>query len=330
MEFQSIVNILVCVVFHFATSGIPKAYGNVAESRGDEWRCTHDELYTRGGDMFKCESYHNQQYLEKMSEIYEDGAFDLQEACKFTNDVAFALRRECPLKFAQECLPDYVYSFITNIYDALKLDCNHPTPYFNSTLINQNEVQAVIKELKDNCKNDPLCPFGFFIFDQQCSDAERLESFYKVTECSIWTLAFGLPSDATEKYLSFKKGEKGDVSICKTLSYTLDACFKENECFSQREMGMARDLVATIYKTVMEPLTLIANKFGSLTDFVEFVNNDVTLKWNDHTITLPISFVREVLRLVEWLDVEVFYYNTYGCELNPFNDLMGNRFSGSP
>ena len=82
-------------------------------------------------------------------------------------------------------------------------------------------------------------------------------------------------------------------------------------------MGMARDLVATTYKTIMEPLTLIANEFESLTDFVEFVNNNVNLKWNDHTITLPISFVREVLGLVEGLDDAISDYNRDDCELNP-------------
>ena len=82
----------------------------------------------------------------------------------------------------------------------------------------------------------------------------------------------------------------------------------------------------------MEPLSMIANEFGSLTEFVDFVNNDVALKWNDHTITLPIFFVREVRRflMISRLDDAVIDYNTYGCELNPFNDLIGNRFSDSP
>jgi len=309
MEFQSIVNTLVCVVFLFATSGIPTAFGHVAGSRGDEWRCNHDQLYAAGGKMFECESFFIQQYLEVMSENYKNGTFDLQEACKIHNVIAFEERRYCPLKFAEACLPDYFSDFINNLYDTLTLDCNHPTPYFNSTLINQNELQTVIKELKENCKNDPLCPFGFFNFDKQCSDAERLESFYKVTDCSYWNLIFGPPWHANEKYLSFKKG---DDEFCKVLSYMFNACFNENESFSQREMGMGRDLVTTSYKTIMEPLSMIADEFGSLTEFVEFVNNDVTLKWNDHTITLPISFVREVLRLVEGFDV-VFALNVANC-----------------
>ena len=313
MEFQSIVNALVCVVFVFATSGIPTAFGHVAGSRGDEWRCNHDQLYAAGGKMFECQNFFIQQYLGVMYENYKNGSFDLQEACKIHNVIAFEQSRYCPLKFADACLPDYFSNFINNLYDALTLDCNHPTPYYL-----QNKFETAMKELKENCKNYPLCPFGFFNFDKQCSDAERLEAFYKVTDCSFWTFVFGLPSDAI---MDFKKG---DDEICKTLTYMLDVCFNENECFSQRELGMGRDLVATSYKTIMEPLSMIANEFGSLTEFVEFVNNDVALKWNDHTITLPISFVREVLRflMISRLDDAVVDYNTYGCELNPFNDLI--------
>ena len=203
MEFQSIVNTLVCVVFLFATSGIPTTFGHAAGSRGDESKCNHNQLYAAGGKMFECESFFIQQYLEAMSKNYKNGAFDLQEACKIHNVIAFEQRRSCPLKFTDACLPDYFSDFINNLYDTLTLDCNHPTPYFNSTLIDQNELQTVIKELKENCKNDPLCPFGFFNFDKQCSDAERLESFYKVTDCSFWNLAFAPVSDATEKHLSF-------------------------------------------------------------------------------------------------------------------------------
>jgi len=320
MEFPSIVNILVSVVFRFATSGIPTAFGNAAESRISIPNCNHDQLYAEGAKMFKCESDHIQQYLVVMSENYKNGAFDLQEACKIHNEIGLEQGRNCPLNFVNACLPGYYIDVINNFYDALRLDCNHPTPYFNSTLINQNELQALVSDLKDDCKNEPLCSFRFFKFDKQCPDAERLESIYKVGDCSFWTLVFGLQSDATEKHLSFKKGGKGDPEFCKTLSYMLDVCFKENECFSQREMGMARDLVAAAYKTVMEPFAMIANEFGSLTDFMEFVNNDVTLKWNDHTITLPNSFVREVLRYVEELDKYILDYNTDDCELNPDND----------
>ena len=102
----------------------------------------------------------------------------------------------------------------------------------------------------------------------------------------------------------------------------LDECFKENDCFSQREMEMARNLVAAPYKIGMESLTIITDQwaFGSLVDFVEFLHNDVTWKWNDYTIPyLPISFdpsspiLRQVLNM---LDRAVLDYNTEDCELN--------------
>ena len=307
MEFQSIVSLLVCVVFFFATSGIPTAFANVAESRIATSKCTHDQLYTAGGEMLKCESHYIHQYLVALSKIYENGAFDLQEACEIHNEIVFDERRECALNFAQSCFPNYISDFITKLYDVLTLNCNHPTPNFNFTFFDQNEVQAVMKELIENCKNDPNCPQGFFSFDKQCSAIERLESLYKIDQC-MNSIIVGQSFD--------------DITPCKTLSKALDECFKENDCFSQREMEMARNLVAAPYKIGMESLTIITDQwaFGSLVDFVEFLHNDVTWKWNDYTIPyLPISFdpsspiLRQVLNM---LDRAVLDYNTEDCELN--------------
>jgi len=321
MEFQSIVNILVCVIFLFAISGIPTAFGNVAESRIATSKCTHDQLYTAGGEMLKCESDHTYRYLVTMSEIYQNGDFDLQEACKITNEITLDQRKECSLNFAGSCLPDYIPSFITNLYDALRLDCNHPTPYFNSSSNHQDELQAVFGKLWEDLENDPNFPSGFVSFDKQCKGFKRLVSLDKVNQC-ISSIIYGQSFDATEKYLTFNDYEQlDDIKPCKTLSKVLDECFEENECFSQREMGMARDLVATIYKTVMEPLTMIANKFGSLIEFVAFVHNEVTLKWNGHIIEVPISAVFNPYIPIAWqvlvlVDHSVSDYNTDDCELN--------------
>ena len=271
MEFQYIVNILVCISFLFATSGIPTAIGNVAESRIATSKCTHDQLYSAGGEMLKCDRDHINQYLVSMYEIYENGDFDVQEACKITNEIALDQRKECALDFAGSCLPDYFSDFITNLYDALTLDCNHPTPYFNSTSNHLYELQAVFEKLSENVENDPNFPF--ISFDKQCTIMKRHESLGKVDQC-ISQIISGQSFYAIEDYLRFNDYRiLDDIKPCQTLSKVLDECFKENECFSQREMGMARDLVATLYKTAMEPLTLITNKFGGLMEFVAFVHN---------------------------------------------------------
>jgi len=321
MEFQSIVNVLVCAVFLFAISGIPKAFGNVAESRIATSKCTHDPLYFAGGEMFRCDSDHIHRYLVTMSEIYENGDFDVQEACKITNEIALDQRKECALNFAGSCLPDYISDFITNLYDALTLDCSHPTPYFNSTSNHQDKLQVVFEKLSENRENDPNFPFGFISFDKQCTTMKRQESLDKVDQCMSEMIS-GQSFDAIEKYLTFNDYEKlDDIKPCKTLSKVLDECFKANECFSQREMRMARDLVAALYKSVMEPLTLIANKFGSLIEFVDFVHNKVTLKWNDHKIEVPVSAVFDPNIPIAWqvlvlVDHTVSDYNADDCELN--------------
>jgi len=263
--------------------------------------------------MLKCESKYIQQYMVAMSEIYENGVFDLQEACKVTNEIALDQSKECAVDFAQSCFPDYISDFITKLYDVLTLDCNHPTPYFNSTLIDQNELQAVMKELIENCENDPNCPLGFFSLDKQCSTMERWESLDKINECEN-SIIFGQSFDEIENHFS--------ITNCKTLSKVLDECYKEDDCFSQREMEMARNLVAALYKIGMETLTLITDQwaFGSLVDFVEFLHNDVTLKWNDHTIPyLPISLdpsIPIVRQVLDVLDHAVSDYNSEDCELN--------------
>ena len=86
-------------------------------------------------------------------------------------------------------------------------------------------------------------------------------------------IIFGQSFDATERYLRLnEEGDLGDKWVCKTLGKVLDECFDENECLSQREMDMTRDIIATIYKIGMELFTMIASPFGSISDFADFVN----------------------------------------------------------
>jgi len=329
MEPQSIVGILLCVVFLLATSGVSPAFGcgksctttsgTCIIDRLATLKCSHIQLYAAGGEAFECQRKHLEQYLRTMMNIYKNGVFDLQEACETHNEIALEQISKCSLNFAESCLPDYFSDFLNKVHDVLILDCNRSTPYFNSTMMDRKwlELRDVIHEFVENFKKDPKGFAGFINLDKQCTFERAIQmTSAKISPCMERQI-FGQSFNATERYLRLnEEGELGDMSFCKRLGKGLDECFDENECFSQREMEMARDVIVTIYNIGMELFTMIANPFGSLSDFADFVHNDVTLKWNDHTIPLPTIVDPIVREKLDEIDHAIWDFNSDDCELN--------------
>lgn len=323
MESQSIIGLLLCIVFLLATSGVSPAFGckscvHHCRIPIATLKCSHIQLYAAVGEAFDCQTKYLEQYVAAMFKIHKNGVFDLQEACETHNEIAHGQMSRCSLNFAKSCLPDYFSDFLNKVHDVLIFDCNRSTPYFNSTMIDRKwlELMDVIHELVENFKKDPNGHLGFINLDKQCTNERAIQISANISACMEREF-FGQSFNATERYLRLNEdGELDDMSVCKTLGKVLDECFDENECFSQREMVMAQDIIASIYKIGIELFTMIAKPFGSLRDFADFVDNDVTLKWNDHTIRDPITVDPIVREKLDEVDHAIWDFNSDDCELN--------------
>jgi len=292
MNLRSIIEIVLPMVVLFIASQIAQSDG--VKGRFATPQCTHDQLAPAIGEMASCDTKNWNNYVEKMLKNYKDQAdgektFDLRTACEITNEVAVKEGKECPVNFAESCLPDYISQFVGEMYDASHMNCDCPD--FGSSMGDSNcmifdpqKVYPALTKLQEGCEKDQKCPEKLFTFDKKCEGDKRGEVFMSsVYPCVM--KSFQPMMNAMQGY--FNGGTNLDnVSPCKTVGEVLDKCFQENECFSQREMELIRNLAATGYNGVMKSLLHVDDEFGSITEYVN-AHNDLTLKWHDYEVTLP-------------------------------------------
>merc|ERR1719414_907875 len=178
------------------------------------------------------------------------------------------------------------------------------------------KVTATFPKLIEGCEKDPKCPEGLFTVDKPCTEQQMGEAM-NASFIPCIMKSFGPMIGAISDY--FNGGANLDnVSPCKTVGNALNECFKENDCFSQREMELIRNLAATGYNGGMKSLLLVDEEFGSITKYVD-AHNDLTLKWHDYEVTLPnminVSdpFTKKAL---DFADHIVQDYNSGVCKKN--------------
>ena len=299
MNLRSIIEIVLPMVVLFIASQI--AHSDGVKGRFATPQCAHDQLAPAIGEMASCEieNWHN--YVEKSLKNFKDQldggkTFDLKTECELHNELLLKEGKECPVNFAESCLPDYISQFVGELYDALHLDCNCPNFHkwdngqwsqmgdSNCKILDQQKVNASFAILFEGCAKDKKCPEKLFTFDKKCEGNKRGEEFMSsVVPCLKEN---GMPMVIA--IMGYFNGVTNldNISPCTTVGKVLDECFKENTCFSQREMELIRNLAATGYNGGMKSLLQVDEEFGSITEYVN-AHNDLTLKWHDNTYTLP-------------------------------------------
>ena len=330
------------------------AQSDGAKGRFATPQCTHDQLALAVGEMSSCETGNWYNYVEKMLKNYKDQAdggktFNLKTACEIHNQVALKEGKECPVNFTKSCLPDYFSQPVGEIYDAMHFNCDCPTltfdipsfnfdsndipdnPSLNPTtlsvqttqmgdskcmLLDPKNITATVGNLTEGCNKDPKCPNELFTFDKPCNDSQRGEAMMSsVYPCLM--RPFNETKNAIANYFN-NGGNLDNVSPCKTLGKVLDECFQENNCFSQQEMDMVRNVAAMGYNRGMKSLLLVDEEFGSITDYVN-AHNDLTIKWHDYNFTLP-SMIKisdsTTKKALDFADHIVQDYNSDICKEN--------------
>ena len=336
MDLRSTIEIILPVVVLLMTSQI--AGGRKVVGRFATPQCNHNQLATAVGEMSTCETKLFHTLVERMLKNYKDGSnggtvFDLQMACKITKEIAFDEGGQCPVNFANSCLPDYVAPFIAKVFDALEVNCDCPKPFGDpSCMLIDPEVgtklNAAIGALLVECAKDPKCPSALFTYDNQCDEKQMGEALEKAFNPCLKDPYEQLANEIG-KYFN-GNGNLDSVLPCNTLRKVLDECFVENTCFSGREMEMVRNMAATIYHRGMDSLVLVEKEFGSLTEFVA-THNELTLKWEEIQFTLPTVINISDPTTTKALDLADHImkdYNTDACKEN--QQVFARMINGSP
>jgi len=269
---RSIIEIFICVTVPFATSGVLSAYADGNDVRFATPQCNHNQLAPAVGEMAKCETKLWENYVKKMLRNYKDDAnggkaSDLQKQCTHSS-ILVVLGNECLVEFAKTCLPNYIETFFSEIHNASKLDCDCPPPDY-SCMPKRNRLQEAFQNLTKSCQEDKDCPQNLLVFDKQCTIEEKQQELAKAFIPCLQPV-FQLYSDIINYIISpnSRKVPLDRIKPCETVRKVLDECFVENECFSQREMTMIRNILATAYHRGMGTLILVDNELGSLTEYV--------------------------------------------------------------
>ena len=321
MNFQSIVEVFLPVAVLLIAAQVAKINGN--KERFGTAQCNQNQLATAIATVSFCETENWLKYVQNMLKNYKDETssgktFNLKTACEITNAIAITEGKECPVNFAKSCLPNYVAPALEAMYDGLILNCSCSLSDGSCMVYDQNIMQteaSEVQKLTESCHKDPNCPAELVKFDKECTEIQREEAMGKLLPCFMGP--FSQYSEAIENY--FKNGGSlGNISPCKTMKNVLDQCFVETSCFSQQEMDVIRNLVATLYHKAMRSLTLVTDEFGNLTEFVDS-HNGLTLQWYDFNFTLPTivdvsePFTNKVLDLADYIIED---YNANYCLTN--------------
>jgi len=279
MKLRSIIEIFLCITVPFATSGVFSAFSDGNDVRFATPQCNHNQLAPAVGEMTKCETKIWHDYVEKMLRNYKDDAnggkaSDPQGNCRKT--ILLVIGNECLVEFSKSCLPNYIEKFFSEIYDASKLEFNCTTSDYNLTTPTPDlpqskptKLQEAFNNLNKSCEKDKDCPQNLLAFDKQCTIEKKQQELAKAFIPCLQPL-FQLYSDIFSYIIgpSSRKVPLDRITPCETIRKVLDECFVENECFSQREMTMVRNILATVYHRGMGTLILVDNELGSLTEYV--------------------------------------------------------------
>ena len=265
---------------------------NAKHARIATSKCSHRKLSNKMIKMSKCTDRHVNQYSEELFGGYKDNldengkVVDLTMGCRIHNK-HFEKTKECYLDLVDTCLPRWVSPWFSKVLDATELNCDCPlTESDPCFLINVQGLMGAAKDLTDHAESVKLdlgeYLLSYIVFDQPCDFSFRLNTtLAQMQPCVISEYeALGQP---IYEYIAGRSMDLSGVSPCTAMRNILDQCFGENQCVSGQEMRLVRNVVATIYKRVMETLVQIEDEFGSLANFVTSHVNS-TFKWHQHEI----------------------------------------------
>jgi len=193
--------------------------------------CNHDELVEKSRDGFECgkkfdakvfgnarNNSGNVRFCQIVKESIEDGCYKKTIGQCANNDVV-----------GEEAITMLTWFFMNN-YTRCDKD------------LKQKEIEEKAQIILAKYSGDYSKLYNLIKYDKpDCSIEERRKAFRTLMPCSIPQILKALSE--------LKYGDNGLESLpaCNIINNVLENCFKENQCFSQREMDYGRDLIAGYY-----------------------------------------------------------------------------------
>ena len=106
-------------------------------------------------------------------------------------------------------------------------------------------------------------------FDKYCSEKQFFRSLKQYIPCYANNIAPHI-RNIVEWFRNFGENseEQAPVPICEAVVSAL-SCFKPNQCLSENETDLLKDLAATDYDMSMKMVVEIQTRFGSFSNFLK-------------------------------------------------------------
>ena len=210
--------------------------------------CKHSILADQIKQLLKCSNNNADKAVDELINIAKKGIKDPSNN-KILNDVCLlaqkTARKEitCANLLAATCLEPKVARLVSDSGSIFKGGCDRYYSPLNFKNLQTwgRKVESTIGRYPANLKYLS----SMITFDKRCSLRERGNAFYNGPMACI----------------SQKATTTGSYPTCAQFLEMLSSCSSGNDCFSQQEMDLVRDVVFSLYRMGMEHVVKIYKKF---------------------------------------------------------------------
>ena len=216
--------------------------------------CKHSVLADQIKQLLKCSSNNADKAVDELINIAKQGIQDpsnnkiLGDLCSLAQKTA---REEitCANLLAATCLEPKVARLVSDAGSIFKGGCDryHSPLNYNNLRTWGKKVESTLGRYPANLKYLS----SMITFDKRCSLRERGNAFYNGPMACISQKAITMRPHAPTSY----------YPTCAQFLEMLSSCSSGNDCFSQQEMDLVRDVVFSLYRVGMEHVVKVYHKF---------------------------------------------------------------------
>jgi hypothetical protein len=257
-------------------------------------KCDHAELKGQSKKLSACMETTLDKYIDllkiynKVNKIFQQDTkvVDSVKACNVHKSLWKELKK-CYNGFTTTCLDAKMTDLGNEFHSMFEVNCDaqNITKSLNETRINNFDKK--IKEIV-GAGNEEEYFKSLVTMDKSCDIEREVKAIgnEKKYYCFVGILKDFILQDIKKDASLGKYFDKNDVSTipnyvspCKMASSLLFSCFNENDCFSQQEMDLVRELVSWFYKWVMKTSITLTDSYGGVRKG-NLKLRETKLKWN--------------------------------------------------
>ena len=242
-------------------------------------KCPHDDLTAQIKQTMKCTDNSNHKSIDQVlglcKEIKESKELPLSKICKIGMEY-LSTQIKCENSIASTCFDDKIARLYSDASTVFEGPC---APKNLSQLGShfQTKFMTLVQKVNSELTPDPMQHLMASIkFDTKCSMQELVQEMSKAQR-NCPTMQIMQKPNPME-------------NLCNTVGETLGSCLKPNRCVSEREIGLLRNLMYTVYHMSMEIMGRL-DSVKDTCDFDEMIGGNMTMRLGQPSASAMVDMV---------------------------------------